>query len=100
MVEEAEPVARKGSLSPTSNGGSRPVPLAEVAMVGDSTHDLPEGNPRKVQSGFTIPIVFGTVTRDRTRREKYRSAIEQIEAYHKTLKGQCIRPGTPTCAPP
>jgi apolipoprotein N-acyltransferase len=37
----------------------------------DSTTDLPPGNPRKVQQGFTIPVVFGTVTRDRTGRDKY-----------------------------
>lgn len=37
----------------------------------DSTTDLPPGHPRKVQQGFSIPVVFGTVTRDRTGRDKY-----------------------------
>jgi len=37
----------------------------------DSTHDLPDGHPWEVQRGFDIPVVFGTVTRDRTRREKF-----------------------------
>ncbi|MBC8073000.1 MAG: hypothetical protein IAG13_32055, partial [Deltaproteobacteria bacterium] len=56
---------------------------AEVALWGEtaypnpraftrqSTHDLPEQNPWHVQRGFDIPIIFGTVTRDETRREPY-----------------------------
>lgn len=37
----------------------------------DSVHDLPDGHLWEVQKGFDIPVVFGTVTRDRTRREKF-----------------------------
>ncbi|MCA9705350.1 MAG: apolipoprotein N-acyltransferase, partial [Myxococcales bacterium] len=37
----------------------------------DSIHDLPDGHMWEVQRGFDIPVVFGTVTRDRTGREKF-----------------------------
>ncbi len=42
-----------------------------------SVHDLPDGHPWEVQKGFDIPIVFGTVTRDRNnpRRAIYNTAI-------------------------
>lgn len=50
--------------------GETAYPFGNV-FFRDSIHDLPPGNPRRVQSGFSIPIVFGTVTRDRTGREKY-----------------------------
>lgn len=50
--------------------GETAYPFGNV-FFRDSIHDLPPGNPRKVQNGFSIPIVFGTVTRDRTGREKY-----------------------------
>ncbi|MCH9686324.1 MAG: apolipoprotein N-acyltransferase [Deltaproteobacteria bacterium] len=36
-----------------------------------STRDLSEGDPWKVQQGFSIPVVFGAVTRDRTGKDKY-----------------------------
>lgn len=36
-----------------------------------STTDLPANDPWKVQQGFSIPVVFGTVTRDLTGKEKY-----------------------------
>jgi apolipoprotein N-acyltransferase len=56
--------------------GETAYPFGNV-FFRDSTRDLPPGNPRKVQSGFSIPIVFGTVTRDRKVREKqmYNTAI-------------------------
>lgn len=50
--------------------GETAYPFGNV-FFRDSIHDLPPGNPRRVQNGFSIPIVFGTVTRDRTGREKY-----------------------------
>ena len=36
-----------------------------------SKTDLPDKSPWKVQRGFSIPVVFGTVTRDITGKEKY-----------------------------
>jgi apolipoprotein N-acyltransferase len=50
--------------------GETAYPFGNV-FFRDSTTDLPLGNPRKVQQGFSIPIVFGTVTRDRSGRDKY-----------------------------
>ncbi len=36
-----------------------------------STRDLDPHDPWKVQQGFSIPVVFGAVTRDRTGKDKY-----------------------------
>lgn len=36
-----------------------------------STRDLPEGDPWKVQQGFDTPIIFGAVTRDATGESPY-----------------------------
>ncbi len=41
------------------------------AFTRQSTTDLSHGNPWKVQQGFDIPVVFGTVTRDATGKLKY-----------------------------
>ncbi len=41
------------------------------AFTRQSTSDLEERNPWRVQQDFDIPIIFGTVTRDTTGREKY-----------------------------
>jgi apolipoprotein N-acyltransferase len=36
-----------------------------------SVRDLPEGDPWRVRTGFTVPVIFGAVTRDHTGMEPY-----------------------------
>lgn len=40
-------------------------------FVRQSVHDLPEGHEWRVRTGFTVPIIFGAVTRDHTGVEPY-----------------------------